>query len=1325
MGKFRNKLKGQTKGKRWPKGQSSSSNPETKKYRDLAKSRFFQENLGPSGLTLDALKKHDAVQSYRSQKAESVKMDEDTEIDTASSACSQTFMSMKSFASEWSDCSNISFNRFLNVFRSDSALHKEMLAILAAIAEVIKQNGGTESSTEYFCALITTLEQVYNEENRNESQVTAVMSLINMGIKTVPVGVLRAQFNDVTMKMLHILKDYSDLDNNIIIKSALGILSELLKTQEVAAWSHNLTTQIFNAILNPFSIHSKPKWRKAAQQAVKTVIHSSAFSGTGSNPPADKAAEFCEQTLEACMGGNSETVLVSSVQAGQTTILHTLGLMKDIITKFSKSHIKVCCEAILRLMALNYPIVTSCGLQVLHSLFSSQTAVVPAKLNAQLISALYEYQPSISDVQPTLAWVAVMQQAHVHLTDVDKGIASSALPKIFETLTLLWLSEKSEVMTCATHALDVLLRDALASLCETKELVEQYKSKIEKCFQIIQLGLGYQYNTVWHQVLHVIKVLFEVSGSTCSVLLLDMLKSLAELRDSYKFSYNSELEYAVGAAIRYMGPETVLGVISLKKPNGELNIDRSWLLPVLKENIKCSTLDYYVKGILPLAMFCQRKSADLAQVNDGIGAHSSELLYLQLWNLLPCFCHHPTDVKENFKSVAKIMGTAISDKKELRLAVMAALRKLIISAKDSGDEEDIKELSRFDKNYLPILFNVYSTKPIGTDEESQRLAAFDTIKLYLTIARPELTQQLFSNAIEKLNAPSDEPEDHYIKESILDLIRALVPYQNKENIELLYEQCIKLLPEIKNTKEQKKAYRLLEEICASDSDSCKEFVKSHRKEVQRLLMKSLNIAVTSSKGARLRCLNYLIKAQPQLDHDSKLIKSVIPEATLCCKDINQKCRQTAYELLNTIGNTLMAHDRMQEFVGLVIAGLAGTPHMMSCTVLALASILHNFSGALGMENIKFVLENISTLTTSATREIVGSCLSFLKVYITTLPSPMVASSLELLMKALTSMTDDCKRHFRIKTRDILDRLVRKYGCEALTPYIPLSDTVMYKRLRNLRKLNSRKQRRKQQEKETEDSSEDEEFTVKAKPKSVEEILADSDSEFDDMETNEPKVRNKKQPSTWIEETPESITDFTDPTVTSKITATKPGQTPQPLAERKKKEKDRGFKTASDGRLIIKDDSSDSETDGKKNKLCFNSDTDSDDDNISKAETVLLTDRKRKRTSASSVKSGMSSASQPPMKYKTGGVGIHRPIDASTSSVHSGYSGVGSDYKSKKSKGDVKKKGKPDPYAYLPLRRSTLNKRKRSKAAGQYKNIVKAAKAGALKGAKVKKYKNKK
>lgn len=52
---------------------------------------------------------------------------------------------------------------------------------------------------------------------------------------------------------------------------------------------------------------------------------------------------------------------------------------------------------------------------------------------------------------------------------------------------------------------------------------------------------------------------------------------------------------------------------------------------------------------------------------------------------------------------------------------------------------------------------------------------------------------------------------------------------------------------------------------------------------------------------------------------------------------------------------------------------------------------------------------------------------------------------------------------------------------------------------------------------------------------MEEILADSESELEDMETDQPQVKTKKQAKTWIEEDPESIIDFTDPSVSSKIT----------------------------------------------------------------------------------------------------------------------------------------------------------------------------------------------
>lgn len=271
-----------------------------------------------------------------------------------------------------------------------------------------------------------------------------------------------------------------------------------------------------------------------------------------------------------------------------------------------------------------------------------------------------------------------------------------------------------------------------------------------------------------------------------------------------------------------------------------------------------------------------------------------------------------------------------------------------------------------------------------------------------------MTEQLFENAFEKMQPPDDRAttkptsDECFLKESLMDLIRALIPYQKLKNISLLYEKCIKNLPGIQNGKEQKKSYRLLEEICSCESDGCKQFRKNNRKTILRLLSKSLESSAVSSKGARLRCFNYLLQEQQQLTHESKFIKSVISEAVICCKDINEKCRATAYNLLNNIGETLIKHNEIEQFLGMLLAGLVGTPQMMSATILALSSVLHNFSGILGQENIHCLIENIAKLMSAPTREIVASCLSFIKVYCATLPSPVVAASLPVLVRIISS-----------------------------------------------------------------------------------------------------------------------------------------------------------------------------------------------------------------------------------------------------------------------------------------------------------------------------------
>lgn len=78
-------------------------------------------------------------------------------------------------------------------------------------------------------------------------------------------------------------------------------------------------------------------------------------------------------------------------------------------------------------------------------------------------------------------------------------------------MTQLWLSQKAEIVMGATHALEVLFRDAISQICANQNVLQAtVDTKLAKCIQSVELGLGYQYNHAWPQVLHVTSVMFEV-----------------------------------------------------------------------------------------------------------------------------------------------------------------------------------------------------------------------------------------------------------------------------------------------------------------------------------------------------------------------------------------------------------------------------------------------------------------------------------------------------------------------------------------------------------------------------------------------------------------------------------------------------------------------------------------------------------------------------------------------------------------------------------------------------------------------------------------------
>ncbi|KAK3094601.1 hypothetical protein FSP39_003915 [Pinctada imbricata] len=1287
------------KGKRWKKGQSSSSNPETKKFREAAKNRFFNPNPSGSSLTVDALAKHDEKQVDRD--GDTIVSDKDVDI---RSAAGKTF---NTWATNWTECTNATFSKVHRYWACNSALHKEILAILAAVTEVIKTQGGTESETEYFAALMTALETSDSTES-----ISAIVYLLSLVIKRVSPAVLRSRFSEISRQFLDKLAVHADNDNTSLLKSLLKCLASVLRVQDQATWSNSSTQRIYDSLLT-FSTHKKPKVRKAGHQAVCLVIKGSLFmlgdNAPNCHPAAQQTAKFCIKKIEQC-GGTGEAV----------DTLHILALLKDVLSSLPLNSVKSVCETILRMMTLSNVMVTACGMQALYGLLSSKPkpTTLSAELNAQIITALYDYQPSENDVQPMQAWLAVMEKAHSNLARLDEKLCLSHLPRIFSSCMTCLLSEKTEIVTSAAKCMKALLKECVEVSVESiKVQITQSSSTqtaVHKVIKALETGLSYQFYAAWGWVMQMFALLYEVLGKHCPQLFKKSLLSIADLRDSPKFPYKAELDHAFGCAIKHIGPRHVLEAVPLNitGDDDDYNFPRSWILPVIRDNVTNTELGFFVSYFLPLAAKFRQRVVEAQQCSNVVLAKSYESLQLQVWSFLPGFCTNPVDLKQSFKSIAKVLGTAISDRPDLRMEVMSSLRKLI--TKSLQDDESKKEVGRFAKNFLPILFNLFTT---DSDNNSVRLAVLETIKCYVQIADKPIVCSFCDKCLEKLK---EEGITAFKQHALLDLLMVKLPYVDKGRLKLIHQVAVPNLTASDRTV-QKKSYRILEEMCGQTSPDCRMYITENLLSIQNTLLESLSSSSPSSKAPRLRCLNNLFKGldEPQTD----FLHAVIPEAILCTKEVAERARTAAFSLLVEMGraqvrwSTTTSQEALHSYFKLVMAGLAGSPQMISATLLALTRILYEFKDEIDSGLLDVIVDTLCLLLTSKPREVVKAALGFMKVLLSAYPDTRLACYLKQLVSSLVSMKEDCHHHFRSRAKEIYAKLIKKFGYQTIYSMAPAS---VHKVLINIKKTQERAKRKKK-EKENEEESEEEGEHFKTQTESIDDILRDTDSEMEEDEVQKKKGKGKgkmqrekegRSDQAWLHEGEGDIMDFLDPDATKKVIATKPNEQKRNASKSKEPE----FKTAPDGRLIITEDSDD---EGDKKNL---SDEDDLDELLEAIEKGSGATKRAKKRKVEDMGSDNEEASAP--KYKAGGRGIHRPLaKAQKSTTTAEKSDYGAEYRAKKAKGDIKKKGKPDPFAYVPLNYQALNRRKKAKVKGRFNNLVRGAQKGAMKGSKGKKRKS--
>ncbi|GEQ69701.1 hypothetical protein JCM33374_g3375 [Metschnikowia sp. JCM 33374] len=164
------------------------------------------------------------------------------------------------------------------------------------------------------------------------------------------------------------------------------------------------------------------------------------------------------------------------------------------------------------------------------------------------------------------------------------------------------------------------------------------------------------------------------------------------------------------------------------------------------------------------------------------------------------------------------------------------------------------------------------------------------------------------------------------------------------------------------------------------------------------------------------------------------------------KDVNERSREAAYGLLIQMGR------KMQE--GGVLKNSLDT---------AISCIVYEFKDDLP-QDVLIELASTVELLTHNSREIAQSAIGFGKVEVFSLPEEFIRANLNEMLGKLMRWSHEHRNQFKPKVKHIVERLIRRFGIEAVEQAIPEEDR---KLVANIKKTKARAKKRDDAEKETE------------------------------------------------------------------------------------------------------------------------------------------------------------------------------------------------------------------------------------------------------------------
>ncbi|KAH7851415.1 hypothetical protein Vadar_011301 [Vaccinium darrowii] len=1240
------------------------------------------------------------------------------------------------------DFCNSILSRFSN---STEEHHQHLCTVIGAMSQELKDQNLPLTPIAYFGATCSSLDRLSSEPDPPPHVLDSLLTVLSRLLPRVSSAILKKKTQYVSDVVVRVLNSKSV--NPGATASAMKCVSHLLIIGEKFSWSD--VSPRYKIIVD-YVTDDHAKVRRQAHICLRDVLYS--FQGTVVLAPASEAITNILKRLVLLAGGSGASA--SEGPKGAQEILYVLDALKDCLPLLSSKFSTSILTYFKSLSELQQPVVSRRITNSLNALCLHPNSEVSPEVLLDLLCALglsiSANEMSADDMTLTARLLDVgMSKIYA----LNRKICVFKLPLVFSALGDVLAYEYEEALFAAKEAFKNLINACIdESLIKqgvdqimTRENVDARKSGptiIEKVCATIESLFDYRYAAVWDMSFQVASTMFDKLGGYSSYLLKGTLKNLADMQKlpDEDFPYRKQLNECIGSALGAMGPETFLSVVPLKLEDEDLSEANVWVFPILKQYIVGARLDFFTESILAMVEILRKKSraailtyyCQLKQEGRTYSSRSVDGHVYSLWSLLPSFCNYPLDTAESFKDLKEALCRGLHEQLDIRPIICSSLQILIHQNKrivegkgdPSGSEasiprqqamacytpqvaaDNLEVLKKSAWELLSLLSKIFmeSSKDVGGCLQITigELASIAEKKFVSRIFKDRMMRLLKvtqeagkaensrSSNLMQIDNSSNESSLSLERAQLLDLALSLLPGLDAEEIDFLFGSIKPALKDVEGLV-QKKAYKVLS-VILKNSD---EFLATKLQELLTVMIEVLPSCHCSAKRYRLDCLYFIIVHVSKDDSEQgprDIISSFLIEIVLALKEANKKTRNRAYDMLVQIGHACGDEEKggkkenLHQFFNMVAGGLAGkTPHMISAAVKGLARLAYEFSDLVSAAYD--LLPSTFLLLQRKNREIVKASLGLIKVLVANSQAEGLQLHLHGMVEGLLKWQDGTKSHFKAKIKLLLEMLVKKCGLDAVKAVMPEEHR---KLLTNIRKIKERKERKVAAKSEESKSQQSKATTSRQSRWNHTKIFSDfgddetnSDAAYNDTKTYSGQLskgstmltsealslrskRSRKAPKSLPEDSFDQLEDEPLDLLDQRKT-----RSALRSSEHLKRKPDSDDEPEIDpeGRLIIHEE-------GKK-KLKREMSPDPDSDARTKASTHLSTNSSR-------------------MAQKR-----RKTLD-------SGWAYVGSEYGSKKASGDVRRKGKLEPYAYWPLDRKMMSRRPVQRAAARkgMANVVK-------------------